>query len=208
MESMSSEAEELWRVMEHSQVAFAYFDSGDRLLRWNEAYEDLNFRIRPLLRRGALFSELLAELILRGQIRIPKGKQQEWISQRLRARRHGVTAFRELADGRTFLAQERRDHAGGTLGFWMDVSDPFRTGAFKGAEGALMPYAYDMADPGCQDMLRTKLQTVLMTLEHLSTVPACAEEQAAIGDAIAATESMGACLDLVRTPGGRPSSMI
>lgn len=197
----------MWRVMEESSVAFSYFDSADRLFCWNSAYEDLNYQIRPLIKRGALFSDLLAELILRGQIRMPQGNRNEWIAERLRARRHGVTAFRELADRRTFLAQERKDAAGGTLGVWLDVSDLFRAGVLKGAGDANLCPQSDLSQPGCQDMMRTKLQTVLMTLEYLSTTPANQPERAVLDDAIAATEAMGACLDLVRAPQARASSV-
>ncbi|MFK7945253.1 MAG: PAS-domain containing protein [Paracoccaceae bacterium] len=206
MIGMSLEAENLGQVMQNSPVAFSCFDSSDRLTLWNRAYEDLNIRIRPLIRRGALFSDLLSELILRGQIRIPNGQRESWIQERLRARRHGVTAFRTLADGRTFLAQERKDEAGATLGFWLDVSDLFQAGALKGAEDALLYQSNDPSDPGCQDMLRSKLQTVLMTLEYLASNPANTPDRKVIDDAISATETMGACLDIVRAPVDRFSS--
>lgn len=206
MVGTSLEAEKLWRALQHSSVAYSYFDSADRLVLWNKAYEDLNIRIAPLLRRGVLFSELLAELILRGQVRIPPGEQDVWISERVRARRYGKTSFRQLADGRTFLAQERKDAGGGTFGFWLNVTELFDAGAFKGATDLVDAAPTEFSDPGLQDMMRSKLQTVLMTLEHLAASPDCASERSVIEDAIAATVTMGACLDLGRAPKQRAAS--
>ena len=70
MQLISDEAKRLDAAMQASPVAFSYFDPSDRLQLWNAAYEALNFRIGHLIRRGASFPDLLAELVVRGQIAI------------------------------------------------------------------------------------------------------------------------------------------
>ncbi len=62
---MSAEAQALRSALDTSPVAFAYFDSGDRLRFWNRAYEDLNFRVQDLIEEGAYIPDLLVELVLR-----------------------------------------------------------------------------------------------------------------------------------------------
>ena len=98
----SAEARAFNRALAGSSVAYSYFDGSDRLRFWNQAYEALNFRIRSLIREGAFFPDLLAELIVRRQIDID-GDVQRWIDDRLEARQRGSTFFRTLTYGRVFL---------------------------------------------------------------------------------------------------------
>ena len=53
----------LGSAIDQSQIAFAYFDMSDRLRYWNRAYEDLNYRIKPMIQIGACFPDLLEELV-------------------------------------------------------------------------------------------------------------------------------------------------
>lgn len=198
MLAVSDEAERLLSALENSLVAYAYFDASDRLVLWNRAYIRLNIRIRPLIRKGALFSDLLAELILRGQIEIPEAQREAWIAERLRLRRHGETAFRKLADGRTYLAQERKDELGGTLGFWLDVTDMFQHGAASSSEDMPLTVPCSLHEPGLQDRIRTRLQTVMLVLDYLKTSCERDSDAHAIVDAITAAKDISICLDKAR----------
>ena len=193
----SCEAQRLQRALDRSPVAYSYFDAGDRLRFWNRAYEDLNFRIQPLIREGAYFPDLLAELVILNQISIA-GDYRIWIDQRLEARKCGSTAFRKLTDGRTFLVQERKDEVGGTLGFWIDISDLFRTGTLKSSGGSIRGGPSGLADPGLQDRIRNDLQAVLGCLELLELMATCADATQLIDNAMAAARSIGALLDRER----------
>ena len=198
LQAVSSEAERLQTVMELSPVAFAYFDASDRLVFWNTAYRELNFRISELVCKGALFADLLAELVLRGQIAVPEGDVQDWIARRLEARRRGGTAFRALNDGRTFLAQERKDELGGTLGFWVDVTDLFAKGVLKGTPELRPREAARLTDPGIQDRLRSQLQTVFAALEFMALEPQRTSDRAILAAAINSMDEIRACLDMAR----------
>lgn len=196
MSMVSDEAKRLDDVMSRSAVAFSYFDPADRLALWNEAYRELNFRIQGLIRKGALFRDLLAELVKHGQIAI-QGDPKAWIDARLRARQLGRTAFRHLTDGRVFVVQERKDEIGGTLGFWIDVSDLFRHGALHGdptwaAEARSAPDS-----PGYQDLMRNQLQTIISNLELLRRELA-PEMHTFVADALLAAETIRACLTILR----------
>lgn len=203
MLTATEEAERLRAAMADSPVAFAYFDAADRLQMWNAAYVDLNTKIRDLLRRGAWFPDLLTELIVRGQIAIPQGRNAEWIEDRLRARRHGCTAFRSLTDGRTFLAQERRDTAGGTLGFWLDVTAQVAVEVFKPSQVLCSPAHGCSDDPGLEDKIRGKLLGILGNLEFLKETTGSQTSLAVIEDAAASARDLCDMLHVGKPP--RPS---
>ena len=112
----------LRQVMDSVDVAIAFFDAEDRLVFWNEAYVDLNRTIAPMIRKGASFQDLLAELIIRGQIADVGDDVSAWVERRLEARRSGKDAERYLSDGRCFHVRELKGPQGGTLGFWTDIT--------------------------------------------------------------------------------------
>ncbi len=47
----------------HLADGYAFFDSNDHLLVWNEAYESLNTKVRDLLVEGATFEPLTRALV-------------------------------------------------------------------------------------------------------------------------------------------------
>ncbi|MEM1297788.1 MAG: PAS-domain containing protein [Pseudomonadota bacterium] len=190
MLTVSEEAKRLHVAMEDSPVAFAYFDAADRLQMWNRAYVDLNIHTRDLLEQGVCFADLLAAMIVRGQIQIPRGRNAEWIEERLRARRHGCTAFRELSDGRTFLAQERRDVLGGTLGFWLNVTDLVAAEVFKPSHVLCELVSRSSGDPGLEDKVRSKLLGILGNLEFLEATTGSRTSLAVIADASASARDL------------------
>ena len=196
MPLVSKEATRLQAVLETSPVAYSYFDPGDRLRFWNRAYEDLNFRIRPMIKNGALFSDLITELLVRDQIAIPPEEHERWLEQRLAARSRGTTAFRSLTDGRTFLVQERRDEVGGTLGFWVNVSDLFEAGALSG--GAMAEPGLRLGEAAAQDLLRNKLQTVLFAFELIVASECCKECTPLLEEGLTAARQIAEQLDKVR----------
>ena len=192
---ISQEAERLRVAMQTSPVAFSYFDAEDRLALWNSAYEDLNFRIGHLIQKGARFPDLLAELVIEGQIEIA-GDVQDWVDSRLRARRMGRTSFRNLSDGRTFLVQERRDEIGGTLGFWIDVSDLVRSGALQSVPTDVPGQEFRGPVNTNQNFIRHQLETIVSNLELLSETidPSM---RPFLSDALTAAETIEAALAIL-----------
>ena len=190
--------EALVSAMQDAAVAYAYFDASDHLQFWNTAYEDLNFCIKDLIVPGASFPILLSALIVRGQIKIDDGLHGAWIKERLRARRFGATAFRNLSDGRTFLVQERRDAVGGTLGFWTDVTDLFAQNKLTPIETEIRGASGDLSDPGYQDLLRTKMQTIIGNLEIMRFGASGPDQCNLIDDGLNAARFITQTLDVSR----------
>lgn len=198
MTIQSREAQRLHDVLHNSEVAFSYFDADDRLLYWNDAYLKLNFKIQHLLTTGAYFPDLLTELVMAGQIDLPPHKVESWLSNRLALRREGLCALRRLSDGRIFLVQERKDSAQGTLGFWVDVTHLVDDGTLVPSEDAITRRLTQSLEPDCQHLLRTKLHTVLLTLETLKMAEVETDNAEAIDNALAAVDFMRGILDVER----------
>jgi PAS domain-containing protein len=193
------EAEHLEAALRDSPVAYSYYDASDRLLFWNDAYTNLNFRIKAQIRRGAFFPDLLAELVVRDQIDLYGVDFETWVAERLHARRLGYTAFRMLTDGRVYLVQERRDDVGGTLGFWLNVTDLFEAGALKARNSDMKGAERTLADQGTQEFLRNKMQTITGNLELLQACELGPVADPSIEDAITAANSVNALLDQERS---------
>ena len=111
-------------LVAHLGDGFALFDSEDRLLVWNEAYESLNTKIRDLLVEGVTFDTLIQALVERGQIPEAIGHEQEWIEDRIRAHcSPGEDVERQVSDGRWFIIRERPTADGGVVGIWSDITE-------------------------------------------------------------------------------------
>ena len=199
--TVSNEAKHLHSVLRESQVAFSYFDASERLVFWNPAYEDLNFSIREKIVRGALFPDLLAALVARGQVRVGE-ETRDWLRRRLEARKTGQTAFRALTNGRIFLVQERKDEVGGTLGFWVDISDLFQSGTLRG-EFSYVANAgdQDVAAHGTQNAIRNEMQIVMGNLELLRAQDCTAYQAPLLDDALEAARTITVMLDTQRQTG-------
>ncbi|MEO1493809.1 MAG: PAS-domain containing protein [Pseudomonadota bacterium] len=194
---VSREAERMNATLNKSEVAFSYFDSADKLLFWNDAYRRLNFRIRDLIRTGVQFQELLAALVAAKQIDI-RGDVDDWLKARLAARKYGHTALRSLTNGRTFLVQERKDEIGGTLGVWVDVTQLASIGSLVCDDQFPPRHSMPMSNVDVQNMLRDKLQTVLMTLEFIDVALVDRELAGPVSEAISAVECITVILDAER----------
>lgn len=187
------------KAMHRSAVAYAYYDAADRLRSWNPAYEDLNVAIRPLIRENAYFPDLLVALIAANQVDMCGEPKDSWIATRLKQRRYGSTAVRNLNKGRTFLVQERKDDVGGTSAFLFDISEMIRAGARMTAHTTMTGADPPLADPGPQVRIRSQLQTVLGNLELLQLSVTADEPSRLVQEALDAGLAIAAVVDQERS---------
>ncbi|MEM9060458.1 MAG: ATP-binding protein [Pseudomonadota bacterium] len=136
-------------ALDQLNVGFAFYDADDRLRAWNRAYERVNVKIAPMIRAGAYFPDLLAELVVRGQIDGIGDDPTGWVAERLRMRETGAIAERRLCDGRRFMVRESRTEAGGIIGLWFDITD-YNTPTRPGTLGPAI--VDDIASPHAQDI--------------------------------------------------------
>ncbi len=100
------------------------FDSDDKLLLWNQAYEALNAEVDDLLVPGITFEDMIREIARRGQVPQAMGRAEDWVQERLRTHRDGGDTQRLVNDGRWFLIRERPvPDFGGTIGLWFDITE-------------------------------------------------------------------------------------
>jgi len=104
--------------------AFAYFDRDDRLVVFNERYRQFYARSAQAIRQGATFEEILRAGLANGEYPDAKGREDDWLAERLEAHRQ-PSNLREshLGDGRWLRVIERETPDGGRVGMRVDVTE-------------------------------------------------------------------------------------
>lgn len=134
----AEEAETMLRdALESLSEGFLILDSEDRVVTANGAFRRLYPEIEELVVPGAAFAELLRAAVDRKVFAEAKGREEEWISERLDDH-HDLAGgvVQKLADGRWVLVTERRMSNGGIAGLNMDIT------ALKKAEAQRDHLAY------------------------------------------------------------------
>jgi PAS domain S-box-containing protein len=102
----------------------AFYDKADRLYLWNDAYVSVSGCGGKLLRRGIQFRELLEADLATSHYAEAKGREREWLDERMALRAKGEgTREQDLLDGRWLRVQDRRTADGGTVSICVDVTD-------------------------------------------------------------------------------------
>jgi signal transduction histidine kinase/FixJ family two-component response regulator len=110
-------------AIESMSESFALFDADDRLVlantRLRTTYAGGNLLFAP----GTRFEDIIRAGVAHGQHPDARGREEEWISERLRRHRNPGQPFeQQLRDGRWMLIDERRTTDGGTVGIRMDIT--------------------------------------------------------------------------------------
>ncbi len=106
------------------QDPFAYYDSYDCLVHFNQAYARLLYCSEGEITVGMRFEEILRRNLRSGLLGIPADQHDQWLRDRL-AQRERQTFERELRfyDGRWFRVTERSTAGGGLVHLLVDVTD-------------------------------------------------------------------------------------
>ena len=122
--SQSGALRRLREAMDAMPDGMAYYDAEDRLVLWNQRYEELIPELSPTLRVGVTFRELIEIGLAQDLYSDARGRQAEWFQDRL-ASRQALTTTKEqqLADGRWIRASDRRTDAGGIVTVCTDITD-------------------------------------------------------------------------------------
>ena len=109
----------------------AYYDAHDRLMVWNGQYQRTCPDIEDCLALGITFEQILRLGLERGHYSEALGREEDWLAERMAARRTGIGALEQrMADGRWLRVQDRRSALGGTVSTIIDVTD-LKTAAAK-----------------------------------------------------------------------------
>ncbi len=103
--------------------SFVIYDSEDRLAVQNDKSRGLVLKNFPLVEEGMTFEEILRHGIDEGVFVDAKGREEEWLAERLAAHRAGSSDFEQkFSDGRIFRIAERRTEQGDTVSLRTDIT--------------------------------------------------------------------------------------
>jgi signal transduction histidine kinase len=110
-----------------SADAFAFWDSGDRLILCSALYAELHGFAAPEDMLGRLFADVVATAVRRDRFKID-GDPEDWIARRVDT--HGAPAGAltlETQSGAAFLVRDRATRDGGRCTVFTDVTERHRT---------------------------------------------------------------------------------
>ncbi len=103
--------------------ALAFFGPDDRIVIWNQQYAALNFQGAATLARGVSFRDMLREALAGGHYPEAEGREEEWLEERMAARRACTGPVEQrTADGRWLRIEDQRTADGGTVSICIDVT--------------------------------------------------------------------------------------
>ncbi len=120
-----SHAERMMAALNVLDDAFCHYDSGDRLVLYNDAMPVVYSAIADLIRPGVSFTDLLDAGLARGMFVTAPHSQAEWREQTLlkrRSERQSQVTI-QMADGRWILRRDMRTDDGGMIGVCTDVTE-------------------------------------------------------------------------------------
>ena len=111
-------------AIECMSESFALFDADDRLVLANSRHRQAYAHGNPLFTPGIRFEDIIRGGIALGQHPEARGREEEWVAERLRRHRNPDQPFEQhLGDERWEKISERRTSDGGTVGVWTDITD-------------------------------------------------------------------------------------
>ena len=105
-------------------AGFVLYDSDDRLVLANPRYREIYSNATEVIQTGAYFADIIRGGVERGQCPDAVGREEEWISERLRDRLNPGAPFEQQLPGDRWLRiQECRTRDGGMVGFGFDITE-------------------------------------------------------------------------------------
>ncbi len=102
----------------------AFYDAEDRLVLWNQRYSEVNPELSSTLRAGMTFREIIEIGLVEDLYADARGRQAEWVQERLDARRALTNTMEQrIAGGRWLRVSDRRTAAGGIVTVCTDITD-------------------------------------------------------------------------------------
>ncbi len=102
----------------------AFFDADDRLVLWNSRYAEVNPELSSNLQPGMTFREIIQIGLEEGLYADAKGREAEWIEQRLATRAAlSSTMEQHIAGDRWLRVSDRRTAAGGIVTVCTDITE-------------------------------------------------------------------------------------
>lgn len=115
----------LYDAIESISEAFSLYDAEDRLIVSNEMYGTLvHPEIKDEIKPGMQFKEILTRALAKGYIVEARGREDEWLKERLEAHRNpSQPRIMQRSDGIWVMVSERQTAEGGTVAVYSDITE-------------------------------------------------------------------------------------
>ena len=122
--SRSSALHQIREAIDAMPDGLAFFDADDRLVLWNSRYDEVNPELSSNLQVGMTFREIIQIGLTEGLYAEARGREAEWIAERMDSRR-ALSAMMEqrIAGDRWLRVADRRTAAGGIVTVCTDITD-------------------------------------------------------------------------------------
>jgi signal transduction histidine kinase/NO-binding membrane sensor protein with MHYT domain/ActR/RegA family two-component response regulator len=122
--SRTNSLAQLREAIEGMPDGLAFFDDEDRLVAWNQRYAEVNPELKPHLRPGITFGQLVEAGLTTDTYVEAFGRRDEWLAERMAARLVGFSTMEQRMAGDIWLrVQDRRTADGGTVTVVNDITD-------------------------------------------------------------------------------------
>jgi signal transduction histidine kinase/ActR/RegA family two-component response regulator len=122
--SRHSAIAQIREAVEAMPDGMGFYDAQDRLILWNGRYAEVNPEVAGALRPGMTFREILQIGVDQDLYAEALGREQEWIHERLKARRAVVNSMEQrTTTGRWLRVQDRRTAEGGIVTVVSDITE-------------------------------------------------------------------------------------
>ncbi len=122
--NLENERARMWNAIESLPEAFVLYDSADRLVICNSRYKQVYAASVESILPGATFESILRFGIENGQYPDAKGREDEWLEERMEMHRNPSGPIEQHLPGNQYLQiHEVKTDLGETVGFRVDVSE-------------------------------------------------------------------------------------
>ncbi|WP_339932157.1 ATP-binding protein [uncultured Brevundimonas sp.] len=209
----SSALSHIREAIEAMPDGLAFFDAEDRLVLWNSRYAEINPELKTTLQAGQTFRQILQIGLDEGLYTDAKGREDDWIAERLAARRQlSTTMEQKIAGDRWLRVADRQSSAGGSVTVTTDITDLKRAAenlaeardAAEAANGAKSQFLANMSHE-----IRTPLNGVIGIAQALAATELTTNQREMLDLIHSSGRTLQALLsdilDLARVESGRLS---
>ncbi|MBA3049593.1 MAG: response regulator [Brevundimonas sp.] len=189
----------------------AFYDADDRLVLWNHRYAEVNPELSSTLKVGMTFREIIQIGLEEDLYADARGRQAEWVQERLDSRRALTTTMEQRISGDRWLrVSDRRTAAGGIVTVCTDITD-LKNDARALAEARDAAQAANSAKSqflaNMSHEIRTPLNGVIGVAQALARTPLTLQQEEMLELIRSSGHTLqvllGDILDLARVESGR-----